>query len=194
QDVLDPALRIAGRFRRDPRVDHVRHHHRVGPGLDSGDERDQVERADLLQRAVVHRVVDVGVLEHRAVPGEVLEGRGHAGLVHAFDVGTGEGGDYLRVGRERAVADGAVAATEVDHRREAQVHAAGAHFAGHQPGVLARELQRVLAVAGVELAETFQRRQRGVALAEALYTAAFLVDANELRARRALADRLRQLG
>src|SRR5690606_36616140 len=54
--------------------------------------------------------------------------------------------------------------------------------------------QRALAVTGVLAAEDLQRRQRAVALAEALHAAALLVDADQLRARRGLADRLRQLG
>ena len=45
-----------------------------------------------------------------------------------------------------------------------------------------------------QLAEAFERRQRAVTLAEALHASAFLVDADQLRAWRGRADRLRQLG
>src|SRR3546814_16072968 len=47
---------------------------------------------------------------------------------------------------------------------------------------------------GVLAAELLQRRQRAVALAEALHAPTLLVDAHPLRARRGLADRGRQLG
>src|SRR3546814_19314738 len=47
---------------------------------------------------------------------------------------------------------------------------------------------------GVLAAELLQRRQRAVALAEALHAPTLLVDADQLRARRGLADRGRQLG
>ena len=95
----------------------------------------------LVERARIDGVVEVRVFQHRAVAGEMLERRGHAGGVHAAHVGAGELGDDRRIVGERAVADGAVAAAEVDHRREAQVDAAGAHFARHQPGVFLGELR-----------------------------------------------------
>jgi hypothetical protein len=87
-------------------------------------------------------------------------------------------GDDLRLGGERTVADGAIAATQVDHRREAQVDAAGAHFARHQPGMFLGQRDRTVRIAAVELAELVQRRQRAVALAEALHATAFLVHAD----------------
>src|SRR5690606_35378508 len=123
QDVVDPQRRVAGGLRRHLRIDHVRKHHRVGTGVDPGDEGHQVVGADHVQRAVVDGVVEVGVLAHRAVAGEVLERGGHAGLVHAFDVGAGKGGNHLRIVGEGTVADGEVAAPEIDHRGEAEVHA-----------------------------------------------------------------------
>src|SRR3546814_18865477 len=49
-------------------------------------------------------------------------------------------------------------------------------------------------IGGVLAAELLQRRQRAVALAEALHAPTLLVDADQLRARRGLADRGRQLG
>src|SRR5690606_21969638 len=130
QDVLDPALGVAGRVGVDLRIDDVGHHHRVGPGVDAGGERHQVELADPVERAVVDRVVDVGVLEHRAVAREMLERGRHAGVVHALHVGAGEGGDDVRVGGEGTIADGTVAAAQVDHGREAEIDSACAHFAG----------------------------------------------------------------
>ena len=194
QDVVDPARRVAGRRRGDLRIGHVRQHHRVGAGVDAGDERQQVRRLHLRQRTVIHRGIEMGVFRHRTVAGEVLERGGHAGLVHAFDVGAGEGGHDLRIVGEGAVADGEVAAAEVDHRREAEVHAGGADLAGHQPGVLAGQRQGGVGIVAVQRVEALQRRQRAVAVAEALHAPAFLVDADELRARRGFADGLRQLG
>src|SRR3546814_15424800 len=70
----------------------------------------------------------------------------------------------------------------------------GEHFAGHDPGVLPRALERGGRIGGVLAAELLQRRQRAVALAEALHAPTLLVDADQLRARRGLADRGRQLG
>src|SRR3546814_2978636 len=95
----------------------------------------------------------MGVLAHRAVAGEVLDRRRHAGLVHAADVGAGELGDHLRILGKRAVSDGEVAAAQVDHRREAQVDATGEHFAGHDPGVLPRALERGGRIGGVRSEE-----------------------------------------
>jgi hypothetical protein len=172
----------------------VRHHHRVGTGVDAGDEGNEVERADLLQRTRIDGVVEVRVFQHRSVAGEMLERGGHLRGVHAFDVGTGELRDDLRIGGERTIADGAIAAAEVHDGREAQVHAAGAHFARHQPRVFLGEFDRAIGLASVELAELVERGQRAVPLAEALHAAAFLVHADQLRARRGFADGLRELG
>ena len=96
--------------------------------------------------------------------------------------------------RKRAVADGEIAATQVDHGGKAEVHPAGLDLAGHQPRVLPGKRQRGLRILRVVLVESVQRRQRAVALAETLHAPTFLVDADQLRAWRGLADRLRQLG
>src|SRR5690606_22129023 len=49
-------------------------------------------------------------------------------------------------------------------------------------------------ILGVQGAESFQGRQRGVAVAEALHPAPFLVHADQLRARRGFTDGLREFG
>ena len=127
-------------------------------------------------------------------PGKMLERRGHAGFVHASHVLARERGDDLRIRRERAVADGAVAALEVDHRREADVDAGGADLAGHQPRMFAGQRERRAGIAPVQRVEAAQRRQRAETFAEALHAPAFLVHRDQLRSRRGLADRLRELG
>ena len=48
-------------------------------GVDAGQERHQIGRFERGQRAVVHRLVEMGVLTHRAMPGEMFDGGGHAG-------------------------------------------------------------------------------------------------------------------
>jgi hypothetical protein len=88
----------------------VGHHHRIGLGLDAGDEGNEVERADFLERTRIDGVVEMRVFQHRAVAREMLERRAHAGGVHAAHVGAGELGDDVRILRERAVADRAVTA------------------------------------------------------------------------------------
>src|SRR3546814_1419438 len=60
---------------------------------------------------------------------------------------------HLRILGKRAVSDGEVAAAQVDHRREAQVDATGEHFAGHDPGVLPRALERGGRIGGVRSEE-----------------------------------------
>src|SRR5690606_7598065 len=68
-----------------------------------------------------------------------------------------------------------------------------ADLAGHQPGVLFAELERLRGVLCVMPPETLQWRERAVPLAEALDTAALLGDADQLRSRRGFPYRLRQL-
>jgi hypothetical protein len=79
----------------------------------------------------------------------MLERGRHAHAVHAAHVGAGELGHRPRIGAEGAVADGAVAAGQVDHRREADVDAAGADLAGHQPCMLFGAPERILSIARV---------------------------------------------
>ena len=104
---------------------------------------------------------------------------------------------------EGAVADDAAAAmVEVEHRREAEVDAAGAQLGGEHVAGRPRGFERAhgaaagaaVAVVHPHLAEHAHRRQRREAVAaKALHPAALVVDANEQVA----ADRLRlgdQLG
>ena len=142
---------------------------------------------------MVDGVVEVGVLAHRTMAREVLERRGHAGLVHAFDVSAGQRGDDVRILGERAVADRQVAVADIDHRSEAQVDAAATHLLCHQPCMRACRLERGIGVGQVLRAETGQRRQGGVPVLEALHASAFLVHAHQLRARRGVTDRGRKL-
>ena len=96
--------------------------------------------------------------------------------------------DDARVAVEGAVADHAAAAVvEVEHRREAEVDAAGAqlgaeHVAGGGGGSIARmaPVPRAAAVVHPHLAERAHRRQvREAVGAKALHAAAFVVDADQ---------------
>ncbi len=115
----------------------------------------------------------------------MLERRRHAGQAHAAQVGVAELGRDLRIGIERALADRAIAAGEIDDRREAHVDVDCAHLAGHQPGVFFGARDRRARIARVQLADARERRQAREAVAKALHRAAFLVDADQERLRAA---------
>ena len=94
-----------------------------------------------LSAALVDRHLGVAVGLDEAVPGEVLAAVGHAGQQQAVHQALGQQRDDARVAVEGAVADHAAAAVvEVEHRREAEVDAAGAqlgaeHVAGGGGGI-----------------------------------------------------------
>ena len=90
-------------------------------------------------------------------------------------------GDDARVGVEGAVADdGALAVVEVEHRREAQVDAAGTQLGGEHVAEGAGGIGGAHRVAHPQLAERARGRQRGEAVAaKALHAAAFVVGADE---------------
>ena len=143
---------------------------------------------DRLERALVGRHRDMAVGLGPAVAREVLAAVGHAGLQQALHQAARQRRGHPRVAVEGAVADDAAAAVvQVEHRREAQVDAAGAQLgrqhpaggAGHVAGgqrAVAFALGRVVHPA---LAEGAHRRQVGEAVAaEALHPAALVVDAD----------------
>ena len=202
QDLAQPARREAGRPLVDARIDHVRRHHaRERPGEPFVGPR--VVAQDALERAVVDRDLEVAVGAHEAMAGEVLAAVVHARLQQAEAEALRQQRDDARIAMERAIADHAArAVVEVEHRREAEVDAAGAQLGAEHMAGSARRLERAhragAAAAGTvvhpHLAEHAHRRQRGEAVgAEALHAAALVVDADE----QVGADRLRlgdQLG
>ena len=194
QDRIDPVRRIAGGFGRDLWIGHVRQHHRLGVRFDPGHERHQILSADQIERTVVDRDIEMGVFQHRAVARKMFDRGCHARTVHAAHVSPREVGDDLRIVRERAIADREIAPSQIDHRREAQIDAGGADFAGHQPRMFFSQRQRMHRVGGIQPAETFERRQRAVAFLETLHAPALLVDADQLWSRCDLADRGGQFG
>ena len=123
------------------------------------------------------------------MPREVLAAVAHAGFEQAVHQALGERGDDARVAMEGAVADHAAAAVvEVEHRREAEVDAAGAqlareHMAGGGGGLEGAHRAGARSAAAVvhpHLAEHAHRRQLGEAVAaEALHPAAFVIDAHQ---------------
>ena len=104
-----------------------------------------------------------------AVAGEVLAAVVHARLQQALHQAAREHRDDARIAVEGAVADHAAAAVvEVEHRREAEVDAAGAQLGGEHVAGRARRLERAhragaaaaAAVVHPHLAEHAHRRQR----------------------------------
>ena len=85
-----------------------------------------------------------------AVPGEVFAAVAHARLQQAVHQTLGEHRDDARIAMEGAIADHAAAAVvEVEHRREAEVDAAGAQFAAkHVAGGGAASSARIAPLAG----------------------------------------------
>ena len=126
---------------------------------------------------------------NEAVAGKVLAAVVHSGLQQAVHDAARQHRDDARIAVEGAVADHAAAAVvEVEHRREAQVDAAGAQLGGEHVAGRPRRFERAhgagagtaVAVVHPHLAEDAHRRQRREAVAaEALDAAALVVDADE---------------
>ena len=136
---------------------------------------------DCRERAVVHRARHVRVGHRVAVGREVLAAVGHAGAHQAEHQALGEHRHHPRIAVEGAVADHLAAlVVEVDHRRVAQIDAAGAklgaeHIAGRQARV--DGAHRVL---HPQLAELSHRREVGETVgAKALHPAALVVDGDQ---------------
>jgi hypothetical protein len=111
----------------------------------------------------------------------MLDRRGHAGQAHAAKICQAQRRYDSRIGMECPLADRAVAALEVEHRRKAQVDVERAHLRGHQPGMLLCQRDRLRLVAIVQLAEARQRRQVCEPFAKALHGTAFLIDGEQER-------------
>ena len=131
---------------------------------------------DIGQRPFIHRQRRVRVGGHRAMPGKVFAGGGHAGLGHAVHGGVRQVRHRLRVGMKRPVADHlAYAAVEIEHRRKAEIHAHGAQLGGQEPAAGLGQPLGAPRVFVVELAQAAHRRQQRETLAETLHPPAFVV-------------------
>ncbi len=136
---------------------------------------------DRFQAPVVHGDVDVRVGLHVAVSREMLAAVGHARQQQSVHQALGEHGHHARIAVERPVADhAAFAEVEVEHRREAVVHAAGAQLGGQHETGGRGGIGGGQGVAHPQFAEGAHRRQVREAIgAEALHAAAFVVHADQ---------------
>ena len=125
QDVLQPTWREAGGQRVHLGVDHVGRHHggQAGgqPLIGLG-----IVGQDRLERSAVHRHVHMAVGRHVAVAREVLAAVRHAGAQQAVHQALGQQRHHAGIAMEGTVTDHAAGAVvQIQHRREAQVHATG---------------------------------------------------------------------
>ena len=113
--------------------------------------------------------------------GKVLAAMRHAGLQQAVHQALGEQRDDAGIAVERAVADHAAGTEiEIEHRREAEVDAAGAQLGGQHEAAGGGGIGGAQRVAHPLLAEHAHRRQVGEPIgAKALHAAAFVVDADQ---------------
>ncbi len=100
------------------------------------------------ERPLVDRSLQVRIGSRVAVPREVLADGRHPLRLQPLHERAGELGDGLGIVVKSTVADGrAVAVGEVEHGREAQVHAAGRELGADQHAGRARGRQRLRPVA-----------------------------------------------
>ncbi len=119
----------------------------------------------------------------------MLAAVGHAALQQAVHQALGQQAHHARVPRKGAVTnDAALAKVQVQHRREAEVHTAGAQLGaqhkaagrGRIGGFHGASALAGLAVLQPQLAQGAHGRQVGEAIGlEALHAAAFMVHANQ---------------
>ena len=161
-------------------IDHVGRHHGVQAGAHQARERHQVVAFDLGVVAMVDRDLVVRIASHETMPGEMLAAGDHTASRQPLDQRGSQLGDHLRVAVEAAIADHrADAMIEVEHRREAQVDAAGTqlgrqHFTDGACGVT-----RLIRRARPHLAQHAHRRQAGKPVQEALDAPPFVVDRDQ---------------
>ena len=183
QDGLQPFPGEPGRLAVHLRVDDV-------GGHDGGERRAQpcvgsrVIGQDLVQAARVLGHGDMRIGISKAVAGEVLAAVGHAGQQQTMGHAAGQHGNHARVVVEGPVADdGGTSPVQIQHRREGEVHPGStqllAHAAAHLGGLAAgRQHVRVPA-----LAQGTHGGDGREALAEALHTAALVIDRHQQRRR-----------
>ena len=162
----------------------MRRHDAGQPGADQRAVRHQVVRLDRREIPVVHRHLVMRVGAHVAVPGEVLSDRAHAHSPHAAGERPGELRYRGRLGVERPVADHARRAEiDVQHRREAEVHAVRRKLRRKHDPDRARQVLGERRVVVVDPAERAHRRQPGEAVREPLHPAPLVIDSDEKRRR-----------
>ena len=134
-----------------------------------------------LERALVHRHSDMAVGSDETVAREVLAAIGHAGLQQAVHQALGEQADDAGVAVESPVADHRAAAVgQVQHRREAQIDAAGPQLSAQHIAGSGRGIGRSHRIGHPQIAQHRHRRQVGEAIAaKALHPAALMVDADQ---------------
>ena len=158
---------------------------RHDPGQ-AGLERRPIGRDVLLQdfgkASSVFGDAHVRVGDGKAVTGEMLAHRRHAGVGEALHDGRREGADSVRVEMQRAVADHrARPVVEVQHRREAEIDAVRPELRTDDVGRAARRLLRERLVAVPQAPQVAHRRDGGEAIPEALHPPALVVDADQKR-------------
>ncbi len=113
------------------------------------------------------------------VPREVLGHRGDAPLCEAAHQAGTERAHGSRIEVQRAIADHRAAAViEVQHRREAEVHAMRTELRGDDVADRSGGFLRRIAIAVPQLAQRAHRRDGGEAVAKALHAAAFVIHAD----------------
>ena len=114
----------------------------------------------------------------------MLADRRHAALPEPEQQAVRQFGDRLRIAVERAVADhAALPVIDVQHRRETEVHAAGAQFRGQHITGLLRQMARALRMRVPDLAELAHRGDLREAFAETLHPAALVIHRDQQRRR-----------
>ena len=128
QDVLQPACREPGRARVHFGVHHMGRHH-GGQARGQPIVRPRIVFQDRLERSAVHWHVYMAVGRHIAVAREMLAAVRHARTQQAVHHALGQQRHHPGVAVEGAVADHAAGpVVQIEHGREAQVHAAGAQL------------------------------------------------------------------
>ncbi len=145
---------------------------------------------DVDEFALVHRDGQVRIGLHVTVAGKMLADGMHPALLQSHQQAVRQFGDRLRIAVERAVADhAALPVIHVQHRRETEVHAAGAQFRGQHIAGLLRQMARALRMRIPDFAELAHRRNLREALAEALHPPALVVHRDQQRRRAQRVDR-----
>ncbi len=119
---------------------------------------------------------------HPTVAGKVLATGRHPGLGHAQHILPGKLGHHQRVFGKRPITDhGAYAVPEIEHRREAHIHAMGQQFGGHNITGRMGQFAPARTIERMDLADARARRKVCESRAETLDTSAFVIDCDDER-------------